>query len=291
MLFRSQLLASNGTLIAALSSFTNGTTATLGTLTTNSVLSLALPGGGLGLTNQGTISMRGGTLQFNGSPSGTLGNTSIGTILGVGDLTGMTVVNNGTIMAANPVSGLNIFSVGLSDINSATIGASNGAILNVVISGGAGSSFNNNGSIAMLGGQLIISNATPGVITNNAFVTGSGTVSPAIVNNSNIVASVNGGTLDVTLLGGTNTSAGNLLAGLGAVLQVQDALVNLGTIGPNGLNGGTVQVAQVSGIITNRGTGMITSDSSAGSSLTFNSVVHNVDGSVQIGRASCRERV
>ena len=264
-----QLLASNGTLVAGLSSFTNRSTATLGTLSTNSTLDITIPGGvSQPLINQGTISLAGGTLLFNGSSSGTISNRTTGTIIGVGDVT-QTVINNGTILAANPVSGLTIFSVGMSDLNSAVIGASNGATLNVVISGGAGSSFNNNGSISMIGGTLIISNGAPGVITNNSMITGNGTIVPAIVNLKTNAATVNGGTLDITLFGGTNTASGYLLAGQGATLQIQSNLVNLGTIAANGLNGGTIQIAQASGIITNLN--LITGSGG----LTFNSFVHN----------------
>src|SRR5207244_4885622 len=168
-----------------------------------------MPGGASQpLINQGTLSFAGGTLLANGSGSGVITNAGTGIIQGVGNVS-QTVVNNGTIMAANPVSGLSVFSVGMSDLNSATIGASNGAILNVVISAGTGTSFNNNGSISMLGGQLIISTASPGVLTNNAIVSGNGSITPEIWNNSNIMASVNGGALQVRLLGGTNTAAGN----------------------------------------------------------------------------------
>src|SRR5204862_8364796 len=99
-----------------------------------------------------------------------------------------------------------------SELNSASIGASNSAILNVVISGGAGSSFNNNGSISMLGGTLVISNGAPGLITNMAaaFVSGVGTVTPRIVNLGTIQATVSGGILDVQLQGGTNNTGGFL---------------------------------------------------------------------------------
>ncbi len=250
------LLASNGVLTAGLSSFTNGTTATLGTLTTNATLDVTIPGGvGQPLINRGTLSFAGGTLLANGSASGTISNRSTGTILGVGNVT-QTVVNDGTVMAANPVSGLNIFSVGLGEINgtTATLGASNGAILNVVISGGAGSSFNNNGSISMIGGTLIISNATPGIITNmaNAFVTGVGTVMPNIVNlnNGTIQATVSGGILDISL---STTNSGYLGAGSVATLTIEStSFVNAGTIGAVGTVGGAIQMAAPSGVITNR---------------------------------------
>lgn len=274
------LYASNGVLTASLFTFTNGIGVTMGTLSTNATLDVQMPGGAAQpLINLGTLSFAGGTLLANGTSSGTISNQAGGIIQGVGNVT-QTVVNNGTILAANPVSGLNIFSVGLSDINAATIGASNGTILNVVISGGAGSSFNNNGSISMLGGQLIISNATPGVITNNAFVTGNGSITPAIGNNSNIIATVNGGTLQVTLLGGTNTALGNLRAGLGATLVLSNSgVVNLGTIGANGANGGTIAMISSAGIITNRGTGVISGDSSTGGSgLSIDAYVHNEAG-------------
>lgn len=251
-LSNSFLFASNGVLSAGLGSFTNGIGVTMGTLSTNATLDVQMPGGASQpLINQGTLSFAGGTLLANGTGSGIITNLG-GVILGVGNVT-QTVANNGTVLAANPVSGLNIFSVGLSDLNAATLGASNGAILNVVLSGGSGSSFNNNGSISMIGGTLIISNGTPGVITNNLFVSGVGTVTPNIVNNGTIQATVNGGLLDFSLLGGTNITTGYIGAGLGATAQVENAsLVNLGTIGAVGASGGTIQLASGVGIITNR---------------------------------------
>jgi hypothetical protein len=247
------LFASNGVLSASLGSFTNGAGVTMGTLSTDAVLNVQMPGGASQpLINQGLLSFAGGTLLANGTGGGVITNTSTGVISGVGNVT-QTVVNNGTILAANAVGTLNIFSVGLSDLNSATLGASNGAILNAVISGGTGSSFNNNGSISMIGGTLIISNATPGVITNNLFVSGVGTITPNIVNDGTIQATVNAGVLDFSLLGGTNATGGYIGAGLVAVAQMENgSLVNLGTIGAVGGNGGTIQLAAGSGIITNR---------------------------------------
>jgi len=251
------VLASNGTLTVSLASFTNGSTATLGTLSTNATLDATIPGGaGQPLINQGTIALAGGTLLFNGLGTGTITNQSTGTIKGVGNVT-QTVVNNGTVLAANPVSGLNVFSVGLSDLNSATIGASNGAVLNVVLGGGAQTTFNNGGSISMLGGTLIISNGLPGTITNlaSAFVSGVGTVQPNIVNLGTVQATVAGGILDVALLGGTNSVGGQVRAGSGATLVVENPwLVNLGTIGAVGSSGGTIALGSSSGVITNRAT-------------------------------------
>jgi len=251
------LYASNGVLSASLGSFTNGVGVTMGTLGTNATLNVQMPGGiTQPLINLGTLSFAGGTLLANGTSSGTISNEIGGVILGVGNVT-QTVANNGTILAADPVGGLNVFSVGLSSVNSATIGASNGAILNVVLSGGAGSTFNNNGSIVMIGGALVISNGTPGLITNNFFVSGVGTITPNIVNNGTIQATVNGGALDVSLLGGTNISSGYLSAGTGATLQFENSsLVNLGTIGPVGAGGGTIQFGPsvVGGILSNQGT-------------------------------------
>jgi hypothetical protein len=245
-------------------------------LSTNATFDAQLPGGASQpLINLGTVNMAGGTLLLSGSGSGTISNRPTGVIIGVGNVT-QTVVNDGTILAANPVSGLSIFSVGLGEFNNATIGASNNATLNVVISGGAQTTFSNPGSISMLGGTLLISNGAPGVISNSFMVSGVGTINPAIHNTGSIAATVSNGLLDVRLLGGTNTTAGRLLAGLGATLQFQERLENFGTIAPNGLNGGLVQMASASGVITNRGTIMGTAG------LTFNSYVHNAaDGLIR----------
>jgi len=266
------LFASNGLLSASLGSFTNGIGSTMGTLTTNATLNVQMPGGaGQLLINQGTLSFAGGTLLANGTSSGIITNLSTGLIVGVGNVT-QTVANNGTILAANPVSGLNVFSVGLSDPNLATIGASNGAILNVVLSGGANSSFNNNGSVSMLGGTLIISNGAPGVISNlaAAFVTGVGTVMPNIVNLGTVQATIAGGILDVSL---STTNAGFLRAGSGATLTIENgSFVNTGTIGAVGSAGGTIQLAAISGVITN--SGLITGFGG----LAVNGFVQNVSG-------------
>ncbi len=261
------LLASNGTLFTALSSFTNASTATIGTLSTNATLNAQLPVGSGSLLNQGTISMQGGTLLLNNVSGITITNANTGYIVGVGDLSGDTIANSGTILADNPVNGLTTFSVGLKPVNSATLEASNGATLNIVLSGGP--SFSNNGSISMIGGSLVINNGTGGTITNNAWISGVGTIVPGIVNNSNIIATVNAGVLDVTLFGGTNSAIGNLLAGSNATVQVENSLVNLGTIAANGTYGGFVQMAQATGVITNQGTIV------GSSSLTFNSFVQN----------------
>ncbi len=269
-LANSFLFASNGVLSASLESFTNGIGVTMGTLSTDAVLNVQMPGGAAQpLINQGLLSFAGGTLLANGTGSGVITNTSTGVISGVGNVT-QTVVNNGTILAADSVGALNTFSVGLSALNSATLGASNGAVLNVVINGGAGSSFNNNGSISMIGGTLIISNAKPGVITNNLFVSGAGTITPNIVNNGTIQATVNGGVLDFSLLGGTNATGGFIGAGSGAVAQLENgSVINLGTIGAVGGNGGAIQLATSSGIITNQA--LITGNGN----LTVNSFIQN----------------
>ncbi len=269
-LSNSFLFASNGVLSASLGSFTNGIGVTMGTLSTDAVLNVQMPGGASqSLINQGLLSFAGGTLLANGTGSGVITNTSTGVISGVGNVT-QTVVNNGTILATGPVGALNTFSVGLSALNSATLGASNGAILNAVINGGAGNSFNNNGSISMIGGTLIISNATPGIITNNFFVSGVGTITPNIVNNGTVQATVSSGVLDFSLLGGTNGTGGYIGAGSGAVAQLENgSVINLGTIGAVGGNGGTIQLATSSGIITNRA--LITGNGN----LAVNSFIQN----------------
>ena len=244
--------ASNAVLTLSLSSFTNKSTAILGTLSTNATLNIANPVSATQpLINLGTVSMAGGTMLFNGTATGTISNQTTGFITGVGTIT-QTVVNNGTIMAANPVSGLSVFSVGLSDLNSATIGASNNATLNVVISGGAQTTFSNAGSIAMRGGSLTIQSGAPGTITNlsGAFVSGVGTIVPNIVNLANGTVQATNGILDVSL---STTNAGFLRAYSGATLTIENpSFVNTGTIAALGTAGGTIQMANAAGIITNR---------------------------------------
>ncbi|NQU12372.1 autotransporter-associated beta strand repeat-containing protein [bacterium] len=275
-----RLLATNGTLWVRTTGVTNVATATIGTRSTNAVLDLQLPGAVTALVNQGTVTMAGGTLQFNGNDSGTITNTSTGTLIGVGDFTAKTVVNDGSILAANPVGALSVFSVSLDDLSSATatLGASTNATLNLVVSGGLGTAFANNGTVSMTGGALSISNGAPGLITNNFLVSGYGTITSTIFNQSNIIARVAGGsgTLTVNLRGGTNTSVGYLQAGQGATLVLSNGLLNLGTIGADGLAGGAVQVGlTAAGVLTNRGT---IAGNNPSAPLSFRSFVRNDDG-------------
>ncbi len=269
------MMASNGALFAALSSSINASTATIGTLSTNAVLNAQLPGASSFLVNQGTVNMAGGTLLLNNTSGNTISNSNV--IIGVGDLTANTIVNSGTVLAANPVSGVSVFSVGIGSVNpaSGTIGASNNATLNVVLSGGT--SFSNNGSISMVGGSLTINGGSSGTITNNLFVTGVGTVTPAIYNNGTIQATVAAGVLDVNLNGVTNIATGYLGAGSGATLQFENSsVVNLGTIGPVGAGGGTIQFGPgvTSGILSNLGTIQGTAN------LAFNAFVQNTIGGI-----------
>ncbi|HXI85022.1 MAG TPA: hypothetical protein VNL17_13125, partial [Verrucomicrobiae bacterium] len=170
-----------------------------------------------------------------------------------------TVANHGTIMAANPVAGLNVFSVGMSDFNDATLGASNGAILNLVLGGGAGSSFNNNGTIAMLGGTLVISNGAHGVITNDLFVTGSGTITPAIVNDTSATILASNGVLTIGLFNNLNSGTLHNFDGGSSINLTNAVLVNTGTIA---LGGGGLIMA---GVITNENA--ITGPGALGASL------------------------
>lgn len=277
LVLASNLTASAATLTVDLSSFVNPSVATLGVLGTNTTLAVNMPGGsGQPLINQGTVSMRGGTITLNGTSSGVISNQATGTILGVGTVT-HTVVNEGLILAANPIGSLNVFSVTLPEVTTGTIGASNGAILRAIISGGSGQSFVNTGSISMRGGGLDISGAAPGIITNQAWLSGVGSLSPFVHNVGTIVAQVgdSGATLQVPLLGGTNAATGHLRAGLGSTLLLSNQTVlNLGTIAPDGADGGTIAVLD-NGTLVNRGTITRNAGFGIGGSLNFTAFVQN----------------
>lgn len=279
---RSLVLASNltdnaATLTVNLSSATNPGMATLGVLGTNTTLAVNMPGGsGQPLINQGTVSIRGGTITLNGTATGLITNEATGTLVGVGTVT-HTVVNQGLILAANPIGSLNVFSVALPETTTGAIGASNGAILRATITGGTGQSFINTGTISMRGGGLDIAGATPGIITNQAWITGVGSLSPFVHNVGTIIAQVSdsGAVLQIPLLGGTNSVAGHLRAGLGTTLLLSNQTVmNLGTIAPDGADGGTIAVLN-NGTIINRGTITRNAGFGAGASLNFTAFVQN----------------
>ncbi|MCS7049086.1 MAG: hypothetical protein NZ483_07315, partial [Verrucomicrobiae bacterium] len=277
LVLASNLTANPATLTVNLSSFVNPDVATLGVLGTNTTLAVNMPGGsGQPLINQGTISVRGGTITLNGTATGVITNEPTGTIVGVGTVT-HTVVNQGLILAANPIGSLNVFSVGLPEISTGTIGASNSAILRATITAGSGQSFINAGSISMRGGGLVIAGGAPGVITNQAWITGTGSLSPFVHNVGTIIAQVGdgGAVLQVPLLGGTNTSSGHLRAGLGATLLLSNQTVmNFGTIAPDGADGGTIAVLN-NGTIVNRGNITRNAGFAAGASLNFTAFVQN----------------
>ncbi|MEI6085643.1 MAG: PEP-CTERM sorting domain-containing protein, partial [Verrucomicrobiota bacterium] len=248
-------LTTAGTLSINMLGGTNGTPSTLATLGTNSVLSFALTGGQTSLLNLGTITLSGGTVQFNAAPTfgvgaGTITNRAGGTIVGVGNVVPTVINSNGTVLAANPISGLSVFSVGFGDFNDGTIGASNGATLNVVISGGSGSTFNNSGTIGMLGGTLVISNAALGTITNRsgAVISGFGTIMPAINNLAGASIIASNALLNFGLLDNLNSGLLSNFDGSATLRPTNDVLVNAGTIA---LNGGLLSLLSASGSITN----------------------------------------
>ena len=244
VLNNASLYASNGVLTVSLASFTNVAAAVAGTLSTNGLLNILLPGGvSQPLINEGLINMAGGTLTFHGGTGGVITNT--GRIIGVGTVV-PSVANSGTIMAANPVAGLSVFSVGLEDFNSATLGASNGAVLNVIISGGSGQTFHNLGTIAMLGGTLRIQNGTPGLITNSNFITGHGTVAAAVVNLTAGTILASNGVLTIGLHANVNFGTLSNFNASAAVELTNTVAVNQGKIF---LSGGLL-----AGAITNQNT-------------------------------------
>ncbi len=216
---------------------------------TNGTLSLGTNGnefvtnaGQIQIKNGGTLNVvpdwnnnSGGLVSFQGGSLVGGSITNNGQIIGVGSIGSVSVVNQsgGTIMAANPVNGLSIFSVNWNDLDDGTMGASNSAVLNVVISGGAGSSFHNVGTISMLGGSLIISNAAPGLITNDLFVSGSGTITPVLVNVSTGTILASNGLLNVSLLSNTNSGTIQNFDSSSSVRFTNTVLVNMGTIAIN----------------------------------------------------------
>jgi hypothetical protein len=241
------------------------------------------------LINQGTVSLSGGTILFDGG-AGTITNFNI--IAGVGNVANFPIINAGTLasfVAQAPISGLSNLIATIGITNNGLLGANNlingAATLSLTVSGG-GSAIVNQGTVALQGGFLTI-NGGAGVITNvnNGLIYGVGTQNLSVANlaTGKIVAS--NGVFSLGLQ--SNANAGVLSNfNAGSTIQLTNAfLKNNGTIVLNG--GGLL----MNGVITNEssitGPGAILSslyNDTAGVMLATNGLLNvatNVGESVQ----------
>ncbi len=234
-----------GTQTVRLTSFTNDNSATIGTASSNAVLNILQASSVL--INQGTVSLSGGTILFNGG-AGTITNFDI--IAGVGNVASFPIVNAGTLasfVAQAPISGLSNLTATIGVTNNGLLGANNqingAATLSLTVSGG-GSAIVNQGTVALQGGFLTI-NGGAGVITNvnNGLIYGVGTQKLSVANlaTGKIVAS--NGIFSLGLQSNANAGLLSNSTATSTILLTNKFLVNNGTIVLNGgglLLGGSV---------------------------------------------------
>jgi hypothetical protein len=238
-------LSGNGTLTVRLTSFTNNTSATIGTASSNAVLNILQTGNIL--INQGTVSLSGGTIVFNGG-AGTITNFNI--IAGVGNVANFPIINAGTLasfVAQAPIPGLSNLIATIGITNNGLLGANNlingAATLSLTVSGG-GAAIVNQGTVAMQGGFITI-NGGAGVITNvnNGLVYGIGTQTLAVANLATGKILASNGIFSVGLQSNANAGVLSNLNATSTILLTNKFLVNTGTIVLNGgglLLGGSV---------------------------------------------------
>ena len=245
-------LTSVGTLTASLASTTNNSSATLGVVGTNSVLNLLMPGGQNVLLNYGTVSLSGGSINFNGG-TGTITNFYI--VAGVGNASSFGIVNSGanaSLVAQGPISGLSNLIASVGTINSALLGANNliGGAATLTLGTTSGGGLINNGTMVVQGGFITVTNAAgvdAGVTNLTGLIYGYGTQSFTVVNSGGTVMASNG----ILRLGMTGANAGVLtnFNSSSTILLTNTVLRNTGTIALNG--GGLVMGGST---ITNDGT-------------------------------------
>lgn len=211
---------------------TNGTLSVTTSIIQNGTVDIAA-GGTLSITpawaNSGSIFMNGGILS-----AGTTTNAAAGIVQGFGTvLDGF--VNLGTVTATN---GTLSFSTGLGQTNTANVAG--GATLS------AGQAWRNSGSLNLLGGTVIGS-----TLTNAGTISGAGTITSTIVNNSGAtITASGGGTLTLTAAPLQNGTV-NILG----TLNVTSAWSN-GSAGIVNLSGGVLTGATftVDGTVKGNGT-------------------------------------
>ena len=251
-----------GTQTVRLASFTNNNAATVGTASSNAVLNILQASNVL--INQGTVSLSGGTILFNGG-AGTITNFNI--IAGVGNVANFPIVNAGSLasfVAQAPIVNLSNLTATVGITNNGLLGANNlingAATLSLTVSGG-GAAIVNQGTVALQGGFLTI-NGGAGVITNvnNGLIYGVGVQNLSVANlGSGKIAASNG----VFSLGLQRNANAGLLSNANAastILLTNKFLVNTGTVV---LNGGGLLLS--GSVITNQGS--ITGPGALSSSL------------------------
>ncbi|HLX68164.1 MAG TPA: hypothetical protein VKV04_00935, partial [Verrucomicrobiae bacterium] len=205
------------------------------------VLTAPIQNGTIDITLNNTLSVtpawaNGGLLRFSGGflTGGNTTNNAAATILGAGTASNL-LVNLGTLIASNGT-----FTVTTAPVQTGTVTVTSGGTLNVV------PAWLNSGSVNVQGGTLI-----GGMITNAGSISGFGTFSPSIINNSGAtITASSGGTLTLTAI-----SLQSGLVNILGTLNVSSAWSN-GNAGTVTINGGVLTGATftVDGTVKGNGT-------------------------------------
>jgi hypothetical protein len=202
---------------------TNGTLQATASFTQNGTVNIA-GNSQLNVTpswlNNGTILVNGGVAS-----GGTMTNTASALLTGFGTISDA-VVNSGSLVATNGV--LNLIST---LTQSGTITIANAAALNVV------PAWQNSGTVNLQGGSVLGGN-----LTNAGNVTGFGTFSPSLINNSGAtITASGGGTLTLTAIPIQNGTV-NILGTLNVASAWSNGSAATVTINGGVLTGGTFTV-------------------------------------------------
>ncbi|HVM62067.1 MAG TPA: autotransporter-associated beta strand repeat-containing protein [Verrucomicrobiae bacterium] len=232
----SLIYVTNGTLQATASFAQNGTV----NIAANSQLNVTPS-----WLNTGTILLNGGFTS-----GGTLTNTSTGLFAGFGTVSN-TVVNTGSMVATNGTLAL---------INAltqtGTVTVDNAATLSSI------PAWQNGGLLSMLGGSVV-----GGTLTNAGSITGFGTFSPSLLNNSGAtITASSGGTLTLTAIPFQNGIV-NILGTLNVASAWSNGSAGTVTINGGVLTGGTFTV---DGTVGGNGTIAANMIVNGGKSVTVN---------------------
>ena len=214
--------------------------------------------GGLGLDNEGALTMAGGTLILSTSPSAA--NVNRGTFnlspTIPFNLNGATLTNVGTLnLNGGTISGAGLLANGVGGIISGT-GAiacpfSNAGLLELTgVTVNFSQAVSNSGLIEMDG---ITANLAGGAITNSGTIFGTGTISSALSNN------------------------GTLIVGAGP-MSIAQAFANSGLIQLTAVNSNIF-----GGAITNGATGAIQGIGVVGSAVVNNGTIESMGGTLSLG--------
>jgi hypothetical protein len=247
------LLAGVGTLTLRVASTTNNATATLGTIGTNAVLNLLMPGGQNVLINQGTISVSGGSINFDGV-TGTITNFFV--VAGVGNLGSFGIVNTGaqaSVIAQNPIAGLHQLVATVGVTNFALLGANNtGGAATLTLGTTTGGGLVNAGTIALQGGFLTLTNAGggPATLTNSTgLIFGFGTNDLVVANLATGTILASNGVFGLRFENNLNSGVLSNLNAASSFFLTTNVLVNTGKIF---LSGGALRLT--GSVVTNQGT-------------------------------------